>query len=153
MESTAESISLQTVFLWSLFSVTIPASHLCKHVPRYVFRYDSSFPQLLNKREKNPPFWINTGSCACRSWPESVGIGGLFVLLFAACGTGTRMPDLCPCVRGMMDGMPGTGHLQTFAAHLFVVSRMLQDCCANGNGTSDHQHKPCVPSLCDTGES
>lgn len=54
-----------------------------------------------------------------------------------------------------MDGMPGTGRLQTFAAHLFVVSRMLQDCCANANGTSDHQHKPCVvvPSLCDTGES
>lgn len=43
-----------------------------------------------------------------------------------------------------MDGMPGTGRLQTFVAHLFVVSRMLQDCCANANGTSDHQHKPCV---------
>lgn len=83
-------------------------------------------------------------------------MGGLFVLLFAVCGTGTRMPDLCSCVRGMMmDGMPGTGRLQTFAAHLFVVSRMLQDCCANANGTSDHQHKPCVvvPSLCDTSES
>lgn len=84
-----------------------------------------SFLQLLSKKEKIIPFWKkNAGSCASRAWSEVVGIGSLLVLLFALCGNGKRMLDLCPHVRRMMmDGKTGAGHLQTSSIlFLFVVS-------------------------------